>query len=144
MRHGLRFHESCRELVAADARTLEIAALAVRVAASEATVMITGPSGSGKEVFARHIHRHSTRAQGPFVAINCAAIPEHMLEAMLFGNVYAPRDAERMVDAFGARLREEVELTMLRSDLLATVDGALRPASASVWLKAADVGRRVG
>ena len=73
------------ELIAADARTLEVAALAVRVAASEATVMITGPSGSGKEVFARHIHRHSTRAQGPFVAINCAAIPEHMLEAMLFG-----------------------------------------------------------
>ncbi|WP_455385052.1 sigma-54-dependent transcriptional regulator [Acidihalobacter prosperus] len=73
------------ELIAADPRTQEIAALAARVAASEATVMITGPSGSGKEVFARHIHAHSARAQGAFVAINCAAIPEHMLEAMLFG-----------------------------------------------------------
>lgn len=73
------------ELIAADSRTQEIAALAVKVAASEATVMITGPSGSGKEVFARHIHRNSNRNQGPFIAINCAAIPENMLEAMLFG-----------------------------------------------------------
>ncbi|MEJ2632687.1 MAG: sigma-54 dependent transcriptional regulator [Acidihalobacter sp.] len=73
------------ELIAADPRTQEVAALAARVAASEATVMITGPSGSGKEVFARYIHAHSARVQGPFIAINCAAIPEQMLEAMLFG-----------------------------------------------------------
>ncbi|OBS09827.1 sigma-54-dependent transcriptional regulator [Acidihalobacter prosperus] len=71
--------------VAEDPRTRELLALAGRVAAAEATVMITGPSGSGKEVFAREIHRLSARAEGPFVAINCAAIPENMLEAMLFG-----------------------------------------------------------
>jgi two-component system response regulator FlrC len=71
--------------VAVDARTRELLALAQRVAASEATVMITGESGSGKEVLARFIHRHSNRADQPFVAINCAAIPDNMLEAVLFG-----------------------------------------------------------
>ncbi len=72
-------------LVAADPRTVELTELARRVASSDATVMITGESGTGKEVFAQYIHRHSERANGPFVAINCAAIPENMLEAMLFG-----------------------------------------------------------
>ena len=75
-----------RELVAEDPRTRELMALAERVASSEATVMITGESGTGKEVFARHIHQHSPRRKGPFVAINCAAIPENMLEAILFGH----------------------------------------------------------
>jgi two-component system response regulator FlrC len=74
------------ELVAEDPRTLELVSLAERVAASDATVMITGESGTGKEVFARYIHEQSPRVGGPFVAINCAAIPENMLEAMLFGH----------------------------------------------------------
>ena len=59
--------------------------LSRRVAASECTVLIAGESGTGKEVLAHYIHRHSKRAAGVFVAINCAAIPENMLEAMLFG-----------------------------------------------------------
>jgi two-component system, response regulator FlrC len=59
--------------------------LARRVAASECTILIAGESGTGKEVLARYIHRHSPRCDGVFAAVNCAAIPETMLEAMLFG-----------------------------------------------------------
>ncbi|TVL51561.1 sigma-54-dependent transcriptional regulator [Shewanella algae] len=71
--------------VVADEKSLALLALAQRVAASDASVMISGPSGSGKEVLARYIHQHSQRPDGPFVAINCAAIPVNMLEATLFG-----------------------------------------------------------
>ncbi|MEW8028400.1 MAG: sigma-54 dependent transcriptional regulator [Candidatus Thiodiazotropha sp.] len=71
--------------VAEDLRSREVLDLALRVAGSDATVLLHGESGTGKEVFARYIHQHSTRAEGPFVAINCAAIPENMLEAVLFG-----------------------------------------------------------
>jgi len=72
-------------VIACDPRSLHLLQLAHRVAASEATVMISGESGTGKEVIARYIHRASPRARQPFVAINCAAIPESMLEALLFG-----------------------------------------------------------
>jgi two-component system response regulator FlrC len=74
-----------RDLVGDDPRTEELRDLAKRVADSDATVMITGESGSGKEVLARYIHRQSPRKEHPFVAVNCAAIPENMLEATLFG-----------------------------------------------------------
>jgi len=74
-----------KPLVAEDAKTKNLVALAERVAQTDVTVMINGESGTGKEVFARHIHDVSPRGDGPFVAINCAAIPENMLEAVLFG-----------------------------------------------------------
>lgn len=73
------------DFVAVDAQTQKIKRLAQKVAASDASVMITGESGTGKEVLARYLHQQSRRAQGPFIAINCAAIPETMLEATLFG-----------------------------------------------------------
>ncbi|MBL4744417.1 MAG: sigma-54-dependent Fis family transcriptional regulator [Cycloclasticus sp.] len=73
------------ELPSNDSSMQDIVALAGRVAKSEATVLIQGESGTGKEVLARFIHKNSGRSKKPFVAINCAAIPENMLEAMLFG-----------------------------------------------------------
>lgn len=76
---------SCDDLIAEDPRTRETLAVAKRVAQSEATVLLTGESGTGKEVFARYIHANSARTTGPFVAINCAAIPDNLLEATLFG-----------------------------------------------------------
>ena len=74
------------EWVAEDPATQAVMALAQRVAATDATVLLAGESGVGKEVFARYIHRHSARAKGPFAAINCAAIPEQLLESTLFGH----------------------------------------------------------
>jgi len=72
--------------VACDPKTLEVLRMAERVAKTDATVTLSGESGCGKEVFARFIHERSPRREHPFIAINCAAIPENMLEAVLFGH----------------------------------------------------------
>ena len=72
-------------VIAIDPASRDLFAMAARVAQTDATVLLTGESGVGKEVVARFIHRHSGRRQGPFVAINCAAIPDSLLEATLFG-----------------------------------------------------------
>ncbi len=71
--------------VAEDSKTKEVMEIAKRVANSDATLLITGESGTGKEVLAQYIHQQSNRSNEAFVAINCAAIPENMLEAILFG-----------------------------------------------------------
>ncbi|MCC5964923.1 MAG: sigma 54-interacting transcriptional regulator [Natronohydrobacter sp.] len=76
-----------RPMVANDPATGGLIDLAMRVAAARVSVLINGPTGSGKEVLSRAIHDASPRAAKPFIAINCAAIPENMLEAMLFGHV---------------------------------------------------------
>jgi two-component system, response regulator FlrC len=73
------------DLVAVDPESKRLVSLARKIAENDATVLITGESGTGKEVYARFIRDHSMRAAAPFVAINCAAIPENMLEATLFG-----------------------------------------------------------
>jgi two-component system response regulator FlrC len=71
--------------VAEDPRSRALLALALRLGQSDVTVLLNGESGTGKEVLARYIHANSKRNTGPFVAVNCAAIPEQMLEALLFG-----------------------------------------------------------
>jgi len=71
---------------AGDIKTYELLSLAKRVANTDVTVFINGPTGSGKEVLANYLHENSNRKENPFVAVNCAAIPENMLEAILFGH----------------------------------------------------------
>ena len=72
--------------IAADPLSVDLLKLADRVAKAQVNVFVNGPTGSGKEVLAQYIHKKSSRAEKPFVAINCAAIPENMLEALLFGH----------------------------------------------------------
>ncbi len=74
------------EPVASAPGSQQLLQLARRMAQADSTVLVVGESGTGKEVLARYIHNHSPRARRPFIAINCAAIPENMLEAMLFGH----------------------------------------------------------
>lgn len=76
---------STAEPIVADPKSKELLNLAKKVASTDASVMVLGPSGSGKEVLAQYIHANSARCHEAFIAINCAAIPENMLEATLFG-----------------------------------------------------------
>jgi two-component system response regulator FlrC len=84
-RYATQARSELTNVIATDAQSKQLFQIAKRVAQSDATVMITGESGVGKEVLARYIHQQSSRAEQPFIAINCAAIPENMLEATLFG-----------------------------------------------------------
>ena len=84
----LIFNACCPDISfsAGDTKTYELLSLARRVASTDVTVFINGPTGSGKEVLANYLHENSHRKGEPFVAVNCAAIPENMLEAILFGH----------------------------------------------------------
>src|ERR1700761_1538586 len=73
-------------LIYRDPAMEKLVRLAEQVAPSEASILITGESGTGKEVLARFIHRKSKRVKAPFISVNCAAIPENLLESELFGH----------------------------------------------------------
>lgn len=75
-----------RRAIVRDQNVKDLFKMSERVAEADVSVFINGPTGSGKEVMAKYIHQRSRRSDGEFVAINCAAIPENMLEAMLFGH----------------------------------------------------------
>jgi two-component system response regulator FlrC len=80
-----RFIDEDQSAAAGDASTFNLLRLARRVAASDVTVMLVGPTGTGKEVLSRFLHKASPRNRNPFIAVNCAAVPDTMLEALLFG-----------------------------------------------------------
>lgn len=78
--------DDTHQMIVEDQAMRNVVALADQVAGSEASILITGESGTGKEIVARHIHRKSNRADKPFISVNCAAIPENLLESELFGH----------------------------------------------------------
>ncbi|MBV8791388.1 MAG: sigma-54-dependent Fis family transcriptional regulator [Pseudolabrys sp.] len=78
--------DDARDMIYRDESMAKLVKLAQQVATSEASVLITGESGTGKEVLARFLHTHSNRAKKPFITVNCAAIPENLLESELFGH----------------------------------------------------------
>jgi two-component system response regulator FlrC len=78
--------DDARDLIYRDEAMAQVVKLATQVATSEASVLITGESGTGKEVLARFVHSHSNRSKKPFICVNCAAIPENLLESELFGH----------------------------------------------------------
>ena len=78
--------DDARELIYRDESMAHVVKLAQQIAPSDASVLITGESGTGKEVLARYVHGRSNRARAPFISVNCAAIPENLLESELFGH----------------------------------------------------------
>ncbi len=78
--------EESHAIVYADPKMAEVLKVAKQVASSDASILVTGPSGTGKELLARHLHNNSKRRDKRFVAVNCAAIPENLLESELFGH----------------------------------------------------------
>ena len=78
--------DDTRELIYRDEAMARVVKLALQIAPSDASVLITGESGTGKEVLARYVHARSNRAKKPFICVNCAAIPETLLESELFGH----------------------------------------------------------
>jgi two-component system response regulator FlrC len=131
--------------VAGDPQMLALLTLAERIAASDIPVLLEGPTGTGKEVLARFVHRLSARSDGPFVAVNCAAMPEAMLEALLFGHkkgafTGAAEAAEGLFRAAdgGTLLLDEIgELPLaLQSKMLRTLqEGEVLPLGATKPLK---------
>src|SRR6266852_2686959 len=78
--------DESHQLIFEDEATASVIAMADQIAPSEASILISGESGTGKEILARYVHRRSARADKPFITVNCAAIPENLLESELFGH----------------------------------------------------------
>jgi two-component system response regulator AtoC len=133
----VRHEDRLDELVGESASIRQVRDFVRRIAPGDATVLVTGESGTGKEVVARSLHRASDRAQGPFVAVNCAALPENLLESELFGHVRgAFTDARSsrtglFAQASGGTLFldevGEIPLPMQPKLLRALEDGSIRP-----------------
>jgi DNA-binding NtrC family response regulator len=87
LKYELRRSQGTRRIIGKSSRIQEVFETVRKVARSDSTVLLCGESGTGKELFAREIHAASRRAEGPFVSINCGALPENLLESELFGHV---------------------------------------------------------
>lgn len=103
-----------RTPIVADPTSLKLLELSRKVAKSDATVMVMGPSGSGKEVLSRYIHDQSPRCEAPFVAINCAAIPENMLEATL---LVTKRGVYRRYSGVSGKFEQAQDGTLLLDEI---------------------------
>src|SRR6202167_5311825 len=112
-----------RDLIYRDDAMAKVIKLAQQIAGSDASVLITGESGTGKEVLARYVHTRSTRAKKPFITVNCAAIPENLLESELFGH-----EKGAFTGAVARRIGkfEEADGGTLLLDEISEMDGRLQ------------------
>ncbi|MCK5867285.1 MAG: sigma-54-dependent Fis family transcriptional regulator [Mycoplasmataceae bacterium] len=111
----VRIVSTNEDMIAVDKSSQDLLALSRRVADADATVLISGESGTGKEVLAKFLHENSVRKNEPFVAINCAAIPENMLEATLFG--YEKGAFTGAVQAYAGKFEQANKGTILLDEI---------------------------